>query len=529
LVLAALLPAQDIPAWDLYQLGREAEKAGRMAQAYLLYSQAAAKEPSNKTYWQRSHAVQTRAALEAKVMPALEKRDADSDSADDGDAQPPEDATYDDIRQAGQALPPSDLSATVEAPLGDYDLRGDSRNLFETLARQLGLECVFDGDYTPTAPIHFLLKQVDYKTAIRGMEAATGSFIIPLSSKIFMVAKDTPQKRAELAPRAAVSIPLPETITQQDFNGVVTAVQQALSIEKISFDTQTHTVIIRDIVPKVVAARALFNNLMRARPQVMVDVKFLEVTRNDMLTYGVNFPNLVSFSPLTTWLNNPVSIPSTINSLFTFGAGKTLIGMGIMTPSMVAQMSKTKGAAMLDAQIQAADGQPATMHVGERYPVLTSGYFGPSDFTSGATAYTPPPSFTFEDLGLTLKLTPTLHNLETVTLDIDAQFRVLTSQSVNGIPVIGSEELKSAVGLKLGEWAALGGLMTVNQAKTITGVAGLSRVPLIKELTTTHTNTSNTDEILVLVRPRLVSLPAGAIGSTLTFSIGSETRPVTLL
>ncbi len=501
-----------------------------MSQAYLFYSEAAAKDPSNKTYWQRSHAVQSRAALEAKVMPKIEKPDADTGSADDDDPPaPPEAATYDDLYQAKRALPPADLSATVEAPLQDYDLRGDSHNLFEALARDLGLDCVFDADYTPTPPIHFVLNQVDYKTAIRGMEAATGSFIIPLSPKIFMVAKDTPQKRAELAPRAAVSIPLPETITQQDFNGVVTAVQQALSIEKVSFDTQTHTVIIRDIVPKLVAARALFNNLMRPRPQVMVDVRFLEVTRNDMITYGVDFPTLLTLTPLTTWLNNPLTIPSTIDGLLTFGGGKTLLGLGIMTPSLVAQMSKTKGAALLEAQIQAADGQPATMHVGERYPVISSTYLGPASFSQGGTVYQPPPSFTFEDLGLSLKLTATVHNLETVTLDIDAQFRVLTSQSVNGIPIIGSEELKSAVGMRLGEWAALGGLMSVSQAKTIAGVAGLSRVPLLRELTNKHITSRDSDEILVLIRPRLLGLPAGAIGDTLTFSIGSETRPVTLL
>src|SRR6185437_4872525 len=116
------------------------------------------KEPSNKTYWQRSHAVQSRAALEAKVMPKIDKPDAGDDSADDDDPPPPpEAATYDDLYQAKRALPPANLSATVKAPLQDYDLRGDSHRLFETLAADLGLDCVFDGDYTPTASIHFVL------------------------------------------------------------------------------------------------------------------------------------------------------------------------------------------------------------------------------------------------------------------------------------------------------------------------------------------------------------------------------------
>ena len=56
-------------ASELYKEGRKAEKAGHVARAYLLYSEAAALEPSNKVYWSRTLALQSRAAMESKVMP----------------------------------------------------------------------------------------------------------------------------------------------------------------------------------------------------------------------------------------------------------------------------------------------------------------------------------------------------------------------------------------------------------------------------------------------------------------------------
>ena len=74
LVLAVRLLAQDSPepsAWELYEQGRDAEKAGHMAQAYLMYAEAAAKDPRNKTYWERTQAVQSRAAMEAKPQPRI--------------------------------------------------------------------------------------------------------------------------------------------------------------------------------------------------------------------------------------------------------------------------------------------------------------------------------------------------------------------------------------------------------------------------------------------------------------------------
>src|ERR1700687_5456223 len=76
-------PASD--AAKQYEEGRKAERAGQMVRAYLLYSRAAALEPTNQFYWLKSQAVQSRAALEAP--PKLPKtsakidRDAPADAA----------------------------------------------------------------------------------------------------------------------------------------------------------------------------------------------------------------------------------------------------------------------------------------------------------------------------------------------------------------------------------------------------------------------------------------------------------------
>ncbi len=70
LLLAGCLMSDEPSAWDLYERGRAAEKAGRISEAYVLYSEAAAMEPKNRTYWLRSQSVRSRAALQAMPMPA---------------------------------------------------------------------------------------------------------------------------------------------------------------------------------------------------------------------------------------------------------------------------------------------------------------------------------------------------------------------------------------------------------------------------------------------------------------------------
>ena len=75
LISTPIATAADGPtAAQLFAQGQKAEKAGRMAEAYLLYSEAAAKDPKNETYWVRSQAVRPRASLEAapRTLPTPE-------------------------------------------------------------------------------------------------------------------------------------------------------------------------------------------------------------------------------------------------------------------------------------------------------------------------------------------------------------------------------------------------------------------------------------------------------------------------
>ena len=165
------------------------------------------------------------------------------------------------------------------------------------------------------------------------------------------------------------------------------------------------------------------------------------------------------------------------------------------------------------------------MHVGERYPIITSSYSTGTAVSAGG--YTFPPAFNFEDLGFEVTLTPMVHDRDEVSLSLDAQFKVLTGQSVNGLPVISNRAIKEDLRLKFGEYAVVSGLMNRQEGHTIAGLAGLARIPGLGPLTSTHEHDSSTDEVIVLIKPTLLTLPPGDEGSR-AYRTGSDLRPLTI-
>jgi general secretion pathway protein D len=249
-----------------------------------------------------------------------------------------------------------------------------------------------------------------------------------------------------------------------------------------------------------------------------VEVELITTDETSSLSYGLSLPNSISL----VWFGNSTNLTTTVPSGFTnflgFGGGRTLLGLGIANASLFANVSKASSQTLLRSEIVTSDGQAATLHVGDKYPIQTNGYFGAT--TTSGTVYTPPPSFNFEDLGLLLKITPHVHGMDDISLEVESEFKLLGSTSVDGIPVISNRKFQSKVRLTTGEWAVLAGLMTQSEGRTVSGIAGLSVIPALRS------NTGNKDrgETIIVLKPHLLNLPPTETPTKAAW-IGTETKP----
>ncbi len=517
-LLAGTAAARD-SAKDLCRKARKAEKAGQIAQAYIWYTQAAALDPRGDTdAWARSFALRTQALTEIGVTPAaLGQESPVSDGGGDG-ADLLGTISPEELKEARRPLPPVQLQARAEGK--DFDLTGDARQLFEQVARAYGLAVIFDADFQPGRTVRLRLRGADYREALRTLEAATNTFIVPVGERLFLAAQDTQQKRQELEHNVAVVVPIPETVSIQETQELARAVQQLMEIQKLTVDSQRRLVLIRDRVSKVRPAQAVFDQLLHHRPEVVVEVDFLEVVEGSNLSYGLRLPASVGIEfvgPAGSMGSIPLGLP---------GLSLNLFGLGIGDAELLASMSRTSTRTLLRSQLRTVSGQPATLHVGDRFPILTQGYFGPVE--GPGKVFTPPPTINFEDLGVVVKVTPYVHGNGEVTLEVESEFKVLAGDSINGIPIIANRAFQGVVRLKDNEWAVMAGLFRKSEARAITGIAGLSQIPYLGALFRQTTTDRQTADALLVLKPSIVRLPPDSSLAARIWT-GTETKPVSPL
>ncbi len=516
LLAAATLLSADETAYQLFQAGRTLEKAGELTRAYVYYAQAAALEPKNKEYRGRAEALQSRANAVVNVTAPELPEPSDGDVISDSD-----------LREAREMLPPPRLNGKPGKQ--SFDLDADPRKLFEFVGRNFGLAVLFDQEYPAEAGkrVKFKVDDVDFREALRLLEVATNSFVIVRNQLLFMVAKDTQQKRVELEPNISLIVDLPETVSAQEIQELARSVQQAMEIQKFQVDNTRKIALMRDRVSKVAPAQQLFRQLLFQRPMVEIEVEVVNFNRNGSSNYGTNLQDkasLVDFGSI--WNSTP---PAAAANTVTFGGGKTYTGVGISSAAVFATMTKAWGQSMMKSQMMTVAGQPVTFHVGDRYPILTSGYFGTvTGNTGNGVTYTPPPSFQFEDLGVSIKVTPQVHGMDEMTLEIEAEFKLLSGTALNNIPIISNRKFNSRVRIRNGEWAIMAGLTTQTDSLSFNGPWGLSQLPFFGKFFRNNTRSLDENDSVLVLKPHLLSLPASE-EPVKGFYVGTESKLPTVL
>jgi type II secretory pathway component GspD/PulD (secretin) len=248
--------------------------------------------------------------------------------------------------------------------------------------------------------------------------------------------------------------------------------------------------------------------LLLPHAQLQVELKFLTVDTDKKYHYGsalqTSFP-----AYFLGHIGGFTSVYPSINTaLLLVGSGGSLFGFGLADASFFAQYTDSFAQVIYDATVAVGDRQTANFHVGDKYPIAQTLYTGYSQ--GPPSIYNPVPQISLVDLGLVLKIIPSVNGDGDISLDVEAEFNSLGNQVVNSVPSIADRIFKGTVSLREGQEAILAGLDSEIKSLTRNGVWGLTEVPYLNEALAENTREHVTSETLIVVKPTITRLPMAA-------------------
>ncbi len=431
----------------------------------------------------------------------------------------------------------------------DFHYRGDAKALLSQVVQAYGLTAQFD-DSVQSRRVRFEIENVDFATALAAADQVTKSFSVSLSAKQVLFLADTAENRRNFERMALRTFYLTDLASDQELTETLNSLRVLLNLRYISADRTESTISIRAEQPVLEAAEHLLQSLAGGRPEVMLDMRVYQISSSLLRQLGTAPPaqfNMFNLSPalvaglgqntqnlinqliasgginqansqaiqaLLAQLQNQTSSSILSTPFATFGGGLTLFALtGNTGVTFNLSLNESDIRSLDHVTVRAAQNVAAVVKVGQRYPIINA-TFAPIYNSSaiskviGNQSYVAPfPSFNFEDLGLDLKATPTIHADKDVTLKLELKIRSLGTQNVNGLPIINNREYTGTITAKSGESSVVAGLISKSDSRTIAGFPFLGQVPGVTYAAAEHTGNIMEDELFVVITPHIIRLP----------------------
>ncbi len=527
-----------------YKKGLDAELAQDYEQALVLYEQALAEKPGDIKYRLKAQQVRFAAAFahfqngrraladgnpEAALAEFRRAQQLDptnelagveierTEALLNGGAAPEQavTASFEDLKEAARvdASLDNQLNATMTGPIS-LRMSQEADAIYKTVAEMAGLNVIFDPDFRSTA-ITVELDNVTVYDALDILALQTRTFWLPINPTTIIVAPENQQKRRDYEQHILKTIYFSNSVNPTDITEAITAIRTLLNMRFIAQSTSNNAIILRDTPAKIAIAEKIIDDIDKARPEILVEATVLEVDRNRLRDLGILPPagTIVSFDsggtdgggddgggPGGQAANRQVNL----RDLPGINSGS----FNLVIPDVIAEFLESDSQTRLvqNPSVRATDGKTATIHIGSRVPVA-SGSFQPAFV--GATG-TPVVQFTYIDLGVNLQITPRVLLNREISMVVDVQVAATAGTSVIGgvaLPVLSNRQVTHEIRLKEGETNILGGLISRTESTSVSGIPGLSKIPILKYLFSTETRQEDTTEIIILLTPHIVKMP----------------------
>lgn len=470
--------------------------------------------------------------------------------------------TGDVVRSQPQPLYEQPTASLGEAPsllsapgLRSLHLDSGEHQVIEQAFKAFGVTPMLD-DSVHDQRVRLDVDHVDFATAMHALSLVTDTFYVPLDAHRVLVARDTRQNRQQFMRQEMETVYL-SGLSSEQLTEAGNLARNVFGIQQVATNAAADTLTLHAPPSNLQAFNVNIHDLLAGSSQVVVDVRMIQVAHTSQRNTGVQPPQ--SFSAFNLYSeeqsiltanqslvqeiissglassNDPIAILGILlasgqvsssllsNGLATFGGGLTQSALSPGGPaSFTFSLNSSDSRALDNIELRLGDGEAGTIKEGTKYPIQTSEYTSATPGlnipgltgagTSGALSSlisslgvaTPTvPMVQYEDLGLTLKITPKVLRNDDVALTVDLTLTALAGSTLDGNPILNNQAFSGVVTLKKGETAELASQVTKSETQALSGTPGLSQIPGMSNVTSKDVQ-GNYATLLIVMTPHVV-------------------------
>jgi type IV pilus assembly protein PilQ len=336
------------------------------------------------------------------------------------------------------------------------------------------------------------------------------------------VLKREAQDRQQLAQARALGLPLRTVMRRLSYaranevagllrNGASGLLTQRGSV---IVDERTNTLIIKELPDFLDAVLAVVSNLDTPEPQVMIEARIIETTKDFNRSLGIRWGfNAVADAAHgnTTGLTFPNNIQAGSQG-GTTAPGNVNLLTGSQNGSLKLDLGNVLNTFTLDLQLQAAEHEglinilsaPKVATLNNQQAYIQSGIQLPIQTIANNTVTTQ-----FINATLRLEVTPQVTAEGTIIMDINiSKKEPVTSLIIAGATnaPISTKDAKTRLVVRDGGTAVIGGIYKVTSNVSEDRVPGLANLPIVGHLFKNHSRDENNDELLIFITPRVIKI-----------------------
>ncbi|MEX3898571.1 secretin N-terminal domain-containing protein [Paraburkholderia sp. BR10954] len=419
----------------------------------------------------------------------------------------------DEKRQQQRAAKDEDIAASsiMRTPVTLQFRDANVRMVFEALSRTSGLNVIFDRDVRADLKTTIFVTNASLQDTVNMILMQNQLDKKQLNANTLFIYPATAAKQLEYQELKVRTFQLSNVEAKQ----VQSLLKSLLKIKEVVVDERANTVTIRGTPDTIRVAEDMIAAQDLPEPEVMLEVKVLEVSHDRLTDLGIEWPNTFT-----------MSTPSTVD---TWGALRHLplnaYNVSGLSATANFKLSDVDANLLASPRIRARNKEKARILIGDKVPVISS----------SSTPSTSGPSYAqtiqYLDVGIKLEVEPQVYRDGDVGMKLNLEVSNITktissSNSSTGLTSlayqIGTRSASTSLRVRDGESQILGGLIQDEDRVTADKVPGLGQLPLLGRLFSNHNGDHLKTEIVLQITPHIVRPQQSADADTQELWSGTD-------